>query len=342
MATSRLLDETREAPHAVARALGQDRQRYADFGALLRTQPPRSVLTLARGSSDHAAHYAAYLVMARLGRLVTSLPMSVITLHGAALHTEGLLAVAFSQSGASTDLVETARRFAQRGALTAAFVNDPASPLAQAAAWPFALHAGAETSVAASKSFIAQLTAGARWIAAWQDHAALTSAIDALPSSLVQALDAGALWAERAAPLLVGCERMFVVGRGTGLAIAMEAALKLKEVCGIQAEAFSGAELRHGPLALIEPGYPVLVFAPRGPAHAGLVTLVDDLRARGALVLFAGDGVGNALPLVHAAAAELDPLCAIQSFYVLAEALARARGRDPDAPPHLSKVTRTR
>jgi glutamine---fructose-6-phosphate transaminase (isomerizing) len=342
MASSRLLEETREAPHAVARALAQDRERYAAFGALLRAQPPRAVLTLARGSSDHAAHYAAYLVMARLGRLVTSLPMSVITLHGAALHTEGLLAVAFSQSGASTDLVETTRSFAARGALTAAFVNAADSPLAQAAAWPFALHAGEETSVAASKSFIAQLLAGARWVAAWQDDAAWAAAIDTLPGVLSQALDAGALWAERAVPLLVSAQRMFVVGRSTGLAIAMEAALKLKEVCGIQAEAFSGAELRHGPLALIEPGYAVLVFAPRGPAHAGLMALASDLRARGAQVLVAGEGADVLLPLVNAAAPELDPLCAIQSFYVLAEALARARGRDPDAPPHLSKVTRTR
>jgi glutamine---fructose-6-phosphate transaminase (isomerizing) len=340
MGTSRLLEETREAPQALARALAEDRERYAQFGALLRAQPPRAVLTLARGSSDHAAHYAAYLVMARLGRLVTSLPMSVITLHGAALHTEGLLAVAFSQSGASTDLVETTRSFTDRGALTAAFVNAADSPLARAAAWPFALHAGEETSVAASKSFIAQLLAGARWVASWQDDAALAAAIDTLPASLAQALAAGSAWAERAVPLLVDSERMFVVGRSTGLAVAMEAALKLKEVCGIQAEAFSGAELRHGPLALIEPGYPVLVFAPRGPAHAGLMALAADLRARGAQVLVVGE-VGS-LPLVDAAAPELDPLCAIQSFYVLAEALARARGRDPDAPPHLSKVTRTR
>jgi glutamine---fructose-6-phosphate transaminase (isomerizing) len=340
--SSRLLEEIRAAPHAVARALTQDRERYAEFGALLRAQPPRAVLTLARGSSDHAAHYAAYLVMARLGRLVTSLPMSVITLHGAALHTEGLLAVAFSQSGASTDLVETTRSFAARGALTAAFVNAAASPLAQAAAWPFALHAGEETSVAASKSFVAQLLAGARWVAAWQDDAVLAAAIDTVPQALAQALARGAAWAERAVPLLVNTDRMFIVGRGTGLAIAMEAALKLKEVCGIQAEAFSGAELRHGPLALIEAGYPVLVFAPRGPARAGLITLANDLRARGAQVLMAGDDNDATLPLVHAAEPALDPLCAIQSFYVLAEALARARGRDPDAPPHLSKVTRTR
>jgi glutamine---fructose-6-phosphate transaminase (isomerizing) len=340
MVSSRLLEEIRQAPDAVAHALTQDRERYAAFGALLRAQAPRAVLTLARGSSDHAAHYAAYLVMARLGRLVTSLPMSVITLHGAALHTEGLLAVAFSQSGASTDLVETTRGFAVRGALTAAFVNQADSPLAQAAAWPFALHAGDEMSVAASKSFVAQLLAGARWVAAWQNDAALAAHIEALPGLLTQALAAGTEWAERALPVLVDSERMFVVARGTGLAIAMEAALKLKEVCGIQAEAFSGAELRHGPLALIEPGYPVLVFAPRGPAHAGLIALASDLRARGAQVLVAGDGA--MLPSINAPAIELDPLCAIQSFYVLAEALARARGRDPDGPPHLSKVTRTR
>jgi glutamine---fructose-6-phosphate transaminase (isomerizing) len=204
------------------------------------------------------------------------------------------------------------------------------------------LHAGEETSVAASKSFIAQLLAGARWVAAWQDDALLAAAIDTLPSALTQALAEGAAWAERAVPVLVNAQRMFVIGRGTGLAMAMEAALKLKEVCGIQAEAFSGAELRHGPLALIEPGYPVLVVAPRGPAHAGLLALVADLRARGAQVLLASEDDDATLPLASSAAPELDPLCAIQSFYVMAEALARARGRDPDVPPHLSKVTRTR
>ena len=214
MATSRLLEETRQAPQAAAHALTMDRERYAAFGALLRAQPPRAVLTLARGSSDHAAHYAAYLVMARLGQLVTSLPMSVITLHGAALHTEGLLAVAFSQSGASTDLVETARSFAARGALTAAFVNDSASALTKAVAWPFALHAGEESSVAASKSFIAQMLAGARWVAAWQDDAALAAALDTLPASLAQAQAEGSIWAERAVPLLVGSERMLVVYAG--------------------------------------------------------------------------------------------------------------------------------
>ena len=125
----------------------------------------------------------------------------------------------------------------------------------------------------------------------------------------------------------------------------MEAALKLKEVCGLQAEALSGAELRHGPLALIEPGYPVLLFAPRGPAQAGLLALAADLRARGAQVLLAApsqDSADAALPLAPSADADLDPLAALTSLYPMVEALAVARGRDPDRPPHLSKVTRTR
>ena len=139
-------------------------------------------------------------------------------------------------------------------------------------------------------------------------------------------------------------DRLFVIGRGTGLAIAMEAALKLKETCGIQAEAFSGAEVRHGPIALVEEGYPVLVFAPRGPAQAGLLALADDLRAHGARVLLvAPAGTPRAdLTLTTTESEDLDPIAAIQSFYPMVEALARARGLDPDAPRHLAKVTRTR
>jgi glucosamine--fructose-6-phosphate aminotransferase (isomerizing) len=124
----------------------------------------------------------------------------------------------------------------------------------------------------------------------------------------------------------------------------MEAALKFKEVCGIQAEAYSGAEVRHGPMALVDEGYPLLVFAPRGPAHAGLVALAADMRRRGARVLLAAPAAtpGSELPLVETDAEDLDPIAAIQSFYPMVEALARARGLDADAPRHLAKVTLTR
>jgi glutamine---fructose-6-phosphate transaminase (isomerizing) len=335
-----MLLEAREAPEAVARQLASDTVAYAELGARLRAQPPSSLLTIARGSSDHAAHYAAYLIMARLGRLVTSLPMSLVTLYQSKIRCEGLAAFGFSQSGQSPDLVEPTRYFRQGGAVTAAFVNDAQSPLAQAAQWVFPLHAGQETSVAATKSFIAQLTAGARAVVAWQDDASLRTALGQLPEALQRA--ASLDWSP-AVEVLRDADRLFVIGRGLGLPVALEAALKFKEACAIQAEAFSGAEVQHGPMALIEEGYPLLVFAPRGPAQAGLLELAAAMRARGARVLLAAPpGAGGAdLPLVETAAEELDPIAAIQAFYPMVEALARARGFDPDKPRHLNKVTRT-
>lgn len=338
---SRMLTEALEAPQAVARQLAADADRHAEFGRLLRAQPPQALVTIARGSSDHAASYAGYLVMARLGRLVASLPMSLVTLYQSPLACAGLASLAFSQSGQSPDLVQPTAWFRRGGALTAAFVNDPASPLARAAEWCFELHAGAEVSVAATKSFIAQLVAGARLVAAWQQDAALQDALARLPAMLEQA--AVADWSA-GLETLRDTDRLLVVGRGLGLSIAQEAALKFKETCGIQAEAFSGAELQHGPLALVEQGYPLLVFALRGPAQRGLVEVAAQLRERGARVLLvAPPGTQDgALPLVPAALPELDAMSAIQSFYPLVEALARARGHDPDQPRHLRKITRTR
>ena len=337
---TRMLDEAREAPTAIARQLAQDDPAYSEFGALLRASNPNALLTVARGSSDYAAHFMAYLIMARMGRLVTSLPMSLITLYQSQIVCDGLVSLAFSQSGQSPDLVAPTRFFKAGGAITAAFVNDPRSPLAAASQWVFALHAGVEASVAATKSFIAQLVAGARLVAAWQDDLALQAALSGLPGALARAAHAD--WSA-AVEALKGVDRLFVIGRGTGLAIAQEAALKFKETCAIQAEAFSGAEVKHGPMALIGEGYPLLVFAPRGPAQAGLLALADEMRMRGARVLLAAPaGTPNAeLAVVETASIELDPISVVQSFYPMVEALARARGFDPDRPPHLAKVTRT-
>jgi glucosamine--fructose-6-phosphate aminotransferase (isomerizing) len=338
--------ETAEVPAVVTRLLSAEQAAFDALGAELRARPPASMLTVARGSSDHAAHYMAYLVMARLGRLVTSLPMSLVTLHESQIQAEGLLAVAFSQSGESPDLVATLQHMGLRGARTVAFVNAPASPLAAAADRAIGLHAGPERSVAATKSFVCQLVCGAALVGAWQADAAWSEALRALPEALASAalLD----WTP-AAQALVGADRLFVIGRGTGMAMALEAALKFKEVCGIHAEAYSGAELRHGPMALVEDGFPVLVLAPRGPAQAGLVQLAFDLQARGAQVLLAAP-TGNTglsgnrctlLPLATAGHPDLDPVAIAPAFYRMVESLARMRGRDPDHPPHLHKVTLT-
>ena len=281
---SRMLTEALQAPAAVARLLASDVDTVAALAHDLRRCPPAAVLTVARGSSDHAAQHFAYLAMVRLGRLVTSLPMSLVTLYPSKLDCAGLLSIAFSQSGQSPDLVLPTQTFRQRGARTVALVNDADSPLAMASEWLLPLHAGPEHSVAATKSCIAQLVAGARLVAHWQDDAELLAALQALPEALGQALRCD--WSA-ALPVLQGADRLYVISRGLGLAAAMEAALKFKETCGIQAEAFSGAELRHGPMALVQEGYALLILAPRGPAQAGLLELAQDMRQRGARVLLA-------------------------------------------------------
>jgi glucosamine--fructose-6-phosphate aminotransferase (isomerizing) len=278
--------------------------------------------------------------MSRLGVPVASLPMSVATLQQAPLQVRDQLALAFSQSGKSPDLIGTMQALRHAGALTVAAVNAPGSPLADACEWQLPLVAGPELSVAATKSYIAMLSISAQLVAHWQKDAELLGALKTLPDALQSA---GKLDWSKAVEELRGVERMIVIGRGLGLAIAQEAALKLKETSGIQAEAFSSAEVRHGPMELIDRDYPLLVFAPRGPEQAGLLQLARDMQARGARVLLAApDDVPEAtLPLATTAHAALDPIAAILSFYVMAAGLAAARGRNPDAPRHLNKVTET-
>jgi len=335
-----MLVEARSAPTAVKGQLA-DEALYRALGDRLRASPPSGIVTIARGSSDHAAGYLAYLVTARSGRLVTSLPMSLVTLYHAPLRARNVLAIAVSQSGSSPDLVEPIRAVRAGGGTTVALVNVEASPLGEAAEWAIPLRAGPEKAVAATKSFIASLAAEARLAAHWFEIPELVQALPSLPSALEEALAQD--WS-RGVEVLTRAERLMVISRGLGLPVAQEAALKFKEMCGIQAEAFSAAEARHGPQALIGEGYPLLIFAVRGPAQADLVALAAEMRARGATVFLAAPAEvpGRDLTLATTGAEDLDPIAAIASFYPMVEAVTRARGRDPDQHPYLSKVTTTR
>lgn len=314
--------------------------RIANVAEQLRSLAPQVALTVARGSSDHAASYFAYLTMQQLGLPVASLPMSVVTLQSSPLQVRGQVALGFSQSGQSPDLVNSLQTLRERGATTLALVNAEDSPLERACQYHLPLCAGPELSVAATKSFIATLSASARLVAHWQQDPALLEAGLALPGQLREAAEQD--WS-LAIEQLRDCQRLMVIGRGAGFATAQEAALKFKETSAIQAEAFSSAEVRHGPMALIDAHYPLLVFAPRGVEQAGLLQLAEDMRQRGAKVLLAApaDIPQRNLTLSSAAHPGLDPLLAIMSFYVMAAGLAEARGMDPDQPRHLSKVTRT-
>jgi glucosamine--fructose-6-phosphate aminotransferase (isomerizing) len=335
-----MLKEAVSAAECVALQLSKDVERYAELGRKLRSTNFNSALTVARGSSDHAANYCAYLIMSRMGRVVASLPMSLITLHKSPLVTRDTLTIAISQSGQSPDVVEPIRYFRDGGATTIALINEVDSPLAHAAEWAMPLLAGQVQSVAATKSFITSLVASARMVAQWQNDPELTDGLAALPEAL--SIAARADWSA-AIDVLAPARNIMVVGRGISFPIALESALKFKETSALQAEAFSGAEIKHGPMALIEEGYPLLIFATRGPTQAGLIQLATEMRGRGARVLLAApaDVAERDLTLPVAATPDLDPIVAVQAFYVMAAQLSKARGMDPDRPRHLNKVTKT-
>jgi glucosamine--fructose-6-phosphate aminotransferase (isomerizing) len=335
-----MLEEAQDAPARVADLLATDADRYEALAERLRAAPPPFALTIARGSSDHAASYAATLLALEAGIVTASLPPSTITRYRAQLHLEGTLALAISQSGASPDLVKTLKATAAAGALTVAIVNDVASPLANAAAVVLDQRAGPERAVAASKSFIASLVAAARLVAVWRGEPGMRAALARLPERLAAAATMD--WSA-ALDVLAPAASLYVVGRGLGLGIAAESALKLKETSALHAEALSAAELRHGPRAVLEPRFPVLIYALEDPASADAAALARTLVAAGqtCLVASARSGAGIRLPLPPPLHPLLDPIVAIQAFYPLAVALAVARGHDPDRPRGLLKVTRT-
>lgn len=331
--------EAQEGGEVVRRQRERNARVIANLADRLRTNKPRAVVTLARGSSDHAATFARYLIETRAGILTSSASPSVGSIYSATPNLGGTMLLAISHSGRSPDLVNAAKQASANGALIVAMVNDEQSPLAQMADVLVPLCAGPERSVAASKSFIASLAAVLDLLGAWTEDSAIESALSNLPDKLGRAWNLD--WTD-ALPGLTGASAMYVVGRGHGLGIAQEAALKLKETCAIHAEAFSAAEVRHGPMAVVDEGFPVLLFGQPDESLESVAGLAREFADRGARVISAGvpEARGITLPVISS-----DPLTApileIASFYRLANALALARGRDPDRPPHLAKVTET-
>ena len=332
-----MFTEAAEAPAAVARLLAANAQACVRLGEALRADPPAMVVTCARGSSDHAATYAKYLIETATGVPTSSAALSVSSLYDMTPKLEGALFLAISQSGRSPDLLATAEAAKRGGARIVAMVNDEASPLAELADVTLGLKAGPELSVAATKSYICALAAIAQLVGAWTRNSELNAALATLPDTLTEAsrLD----WSP-AVEALKTARNLYVLGRGPGYAIAQEAALKFKETCGLHAEAFSAAEVKHGPMALVGEGFPVLIFAQRDQTEAGVLALAAQLAADGAQVLLAGGPASNLLPTLPAHPV-LEPIVRIQGFYRMANALAVTRGLDPDSPPRLKKVTET-
>lgn len=331
--------ETAEAPAAVARAADPRRPGLGEVVAGLRARPPRLVVTLGRGSSGHAALYARYLIETLAGVPVVDATPSTVSLYGRVPAFQDALLLAVSQSGHSPDLLAYAAAARDAGARVVAVVNDDAAPLAAVADQVVALEAGPERSVAATKTCLASMAALARIVAGWTGHGGLGTALDRLPDDLDRA--AAIVWSAAIEPFARAGSAL-VAGRGPGLAAAMEVALKFKETARLHAEGMSAAELRHGPLALAGPALPVLVLAQADASEAGVVELAQDLRALGSPVFLAGPGAAADLALPPGLDGWTTPIVALGCAYRLCLAVALARGHDPDRPPHLAKVTRTR
>jgi glucosamine--fructose-6-phosphate aminotransferase (isomerizing) len=334
--------EAAEVPALAARQHAELSRELPPLIARLERVSPRLAATVARGSSDHVADFAGYLFGLRLGLPTASIPPSLASVYRRPLRLTQALLLAISQSGASPDLIAAVESARTGGAFTLGLINAADSPLAAAVEAAIAIGAGAERAVAATKTFMLSATAVAHLVARWSGDRPLLEALAALPDTLAGCANGGA----QAPGMLVEHTGCFVVGRGPGLPIARELALKLKEVCGLHAEALSAAELLHGPIAIASPRLPAIVLD--GDEHTGptVDAAVEKLRAAGSPVLMLGSralpGSSDALQIPAAPHPLLQPLVAMQAAYGLLAALARARGRDPDAPAQLQKITRTR
>jgi glucosamine--fructose-6-phosphate aminotransferase (isomerizing) len=335
--SSRMAEEIQAAPDVVARQATALAEPIADLAARLRQRVPDVVVTCARGSSAHAATFAKHLIERYLGVPVSAAAPSIASIYGGELRLKDQLFLAVSQSGRSDDLIAMAHSAKTAGAHTVALVNAIDSPLAAVCDTILPIGAGPEVSVAATKTFVATASALMRLTAAWSADQKLTAAVDLLPRRL--AIAGGLDWGA-ALEMLGATGALATIGRGPTLAMAREAALKLKETCNLHAEAFSGAEFLHGPVALASPRHPIFMLMPTDAAADGMRQLASDLHRMHAPTLITGTDVGN-LPVVRADQPEADAICLIQSFYGLTERLARRLGIDVDRPRNLQKVTRT-
>jgi len=331
--------ESREAPAVAARLVADTSATLRDLRARLRSLAPRYAVAAGRGSSDAAALLAKYLFETRLGLPTVSAAPSILSIYGRKLNLEKALVLAISQSGRSPDLVEFCRAAIGPDVLRIGLINDIASPLAGAVDVALPLSAGPEKSVAATKSCLAAMTLALGLTAHWRNDAAMIGAFERSPTILAAALDQD--WSSANA-FLDGDGPIYVVGRGPGLAIAAEAALKLKETNALHAEAVSAAEIRHGPFALAGPKLRVIIFAQRDAAFDGLQQLAADLQQRGSPVLFIASGAGSSTAIPPDGEPVLELIAMLARFYLFANAAALRRGRSPDAPPMLTKITETR
>ncbi|MBO6720156.1 MAG: SIS domain-containing protein [Rhizobiaceae bacterium] len=330
--------EADEAATVVRRLLVRETNGIESMARLL-AAAPGPLTTAARGSSDHAVTAFKYACEIQLGRPVASIGPSVASVYAAKLKLSGGVHVTVSQSGASPDIISLQAAAARGGATTIAVVNDGDSPLASAANLVVPLGAGVEVSVAATKTYIASCAALMASVARAAPDSPLLAGIERLPQAL-KALPTGV--EDNLAEMLAGSESLYVTGRGPAFGIALEAALKAKETAGVHAEAFSMAELMHGPLQLVREGFPVAVFVPDDASFDGTLAAIERLRRLGGLVMpISTIDLPSGLRTPSTGHPFADTLVFMLAWYRAVERASRLRGLDPDRPANLRKVTET-
>lgn len=345
---SLMYKEAKEIPAVTQRQLQYYQKIFPEIVEKIKKFSPKFIVTVGRGSSDHAAAFAKYVFETELGLVTASSAPSIHTIYHSNLNLSGALVIAFSQSGQSSDICEVISQARSGGALTIACVNQTNSPLAAKAEITVPLLAETESAVAATKSYVATLVAIVSLVAYWNEDENLLSAIEKLPQQFIAAQHMN--WELLSKDMAVR-NSAIVLGRGYTFPIALEAALKLKETCKIHAEAFSSAEVLHGPFALMKQNFPLLVFVPTDESAKGLDSLLDRLNkiATKPYLAVASDHVTQGLEEKAHAILNLpkslhklcDPIVAVQAFYLMVEACAKLKHINPDAPDHLSKVTDT-
>ncbi len=348
--TSLMESEASSVPEIIATQLESNQLLWQNIADQFRKKQPDFVMTLARGSSDHASTFAKYLFEIRLGLMTCSVAPSVFTLYNSTVDHAKSVVFGISQSGKSPDLYETMQTIRQSGALGISLVNNENSSLADVSDFVVPLRAKAELSVAATKSYIASLVALVQFVAVYSRDQNLLNALDRLPGVLSEAtkLDWSGCY-----DYLVPAKNAYVIGRGYGFPVAEEAALKFKETAGLHAEAFSSAEVLHGPFALVEPSFSTFVFAQNDETLKGTKDIISKMTSLGAKTMVAlsetrdrslrtGLNCSLVLPLPESLHPLLDPIVSIQAFYMMVANLAILRGKNPDKPRNLKKVTETR
>ncbi len=332
--------EIEDIPDALQRLLDSALPVIKDAADELRRTNPAVICTIARGSSDHAASFLKYAIELTARVPVASLGPSINSIYGVDLKLNSGACIAISQSGKSPDITAMAQSARTGGACTIAITNESQSPLANVCNHTINIQAGKEESVAATKTFLTSIVSGLLLLGHWQHDQRLLDGLQRLPEQAKKAIECD--WSELTRRLLRE-DALYVLGRGPSFAIANEVALKFKETCQIQGEAFSSAEVLHGPVSIVAAHYPVLALAARDLSEPSICDVADDLVSRGGDVFATSSNARLATPLPHVATDHplTDPLMLAISFYAFIEQLARLRGFDPDKPRNLKKVTET-